>query len=51
MISSAFFKMAKNQNFDIAGPARSINKITINNKTHYLIGINNQTPIFLIQNE
>ncbi|MGK0174841.1 MAG: hypothetical protein ACI9AT_001223 [Ulvibacter sp.] len=46
-----FFKMAKNQNFDIAGPARSINKITINNKTHYLIGINNQTPIFLIQNE
>jgi len=46
-----FFKMAKDQNFDIAGPARSINKITINNKTHYLIGINNSAPIFLIQNE
>jgi hypothetical protein len=46
-----FFKMTQDQSFDIAGPARSINKITINNKTHYLIGINNAAPIFLIQNE
>jgi hypothetical protein len=46
-----FFKVAKDQKFDIAGPARSINKITINNKAHYLIGINNKAPIFLIQNE
>jgi hypothetical protein len=46
-----FFKMAEEQNFDIAGPARSINKVTINNKTHYLIGINNSAPVFLIQNE
>ena len=46
-----FFKMAKNQNFDIAGPARSINKIKMNNKVHYIIGINNKAPIFLIQNE
>jgi hypothetical protein len=46
-----FFTMAKDQSLDIAGPARSINKITINNKTHYLIGINNNAPIFLKQNE
>jgi hypothetical protein len=46
-----FFTTAKDQSLDIAGPARSINKITINNKTHYLIGINNNAPIFLKQNE
>lgn len=46
-----FFELARDQEFDIAGPVRSINKIKISNKTHYLIGINNNAPIFLIKNE
>jgi hypothetical protein len=46
-----FFEVVKNQKFDISGPARSINKITINGQNQYLIGINNNVPIFLIKNE
>jgi hypothetical protein len=46
-----FFELAGDQKFDIAGPARSIDKIDINKKTHYLIGINNNAPIFLKKNE
>ena len=46
-----FFKMVKDQNFNLYGPARSINKISINGQNHYLVGINNNAPIFLIKNE
>ncbi len=31
----------------ISGPARSIKKATINNKEHYIIGINDDQPLFL----
>ncbi|WP_422857838.1 VCBS repeat-containing protein [Flagellimonas sp. S174] len=37
----------KNISIDISGPARSIQKATINNKEHYVIGINNSKPLFL----
>jgi len=40
-----------NPTFNISGPARSINKIAINSKMYYIIGINNNTPIFLNKNE
>ncbi|AOW21547.1 VCBS repeat-containing protein [Urechidicola croceus] len=42
-----FFTEKKNQNFNIQGPARSIEKIKINGTDQYIIGINNNTPIFL----
>ena len=45
--TNGFFKEAKNQKFDIPGPARDIQKITINNQEHYLITINNDKPILL----
>ncbi|PRX56498.1 VCBS repeat protein [Flagellimonas meridianipacifica] len=40
-------KWNKNIPIDISGPARSIEKATINNKEHYIIGINNSKPLFL----
>jgi enediyne biosynthesis protein E4 len=32
-----------NKSFNISGPARSLNKIKINNKLYYLVGINNDS--------
>ena len=37
----------ENVSIDISGPARSIEKATINNKEHYIIGINDSKPLFL----
>jgi hypothetical protein len=44
------FYWARNQDFDISGPARNIQKITINNREHYIVGMNNASPVFLIKN-
>jgi hypothetical protein len=46
-----FFHAARDQHFNITGPARSIEKLTINNKVHYLIGVNNNAAIFLSKYE
>jgi hypothetical protein len=42
-----FFEEVKQQKFNISGPARSIEKLDINGKTHYIVGLNNSTPILL----
>ncbi len=44
------FYWARNQDFDISGPARTIQKIIINNREHYIVGMNNASPVFLIKN-
>ena len=46
-IGSYFFKVLENPTFDIPGPARNINKINIQDKTYYIVTINNGNPIFL----
>ena len=38
-----------NQDFDVAGPARAIQKITIKGVEHYVIALNNSAPVFLIK--
>ncbi|MFT6929710.1 MAG: hypothetical protein ACI9AV_001585 [Sediminicola sp.] len=45
------FYWARNQYFDISGPARTIQKIIINNREHYIVGMNNASPVFLIKNK
>jgi len=45
------FTWAQNQDFDISGPARSINKIIINKKEYYIVGRNNDAPLFLIKKD
>ena len=42
-----FFTEAEQQNFNINEAARSITKLDINNKTHYIVGLNNDRPILL----
>ena len=42
-----FFNEVENQQFDISGPARDIQKIIINDSIYYIISRNNDTPIFL----
>lgn len=42
-----FFEEVKQQKFNISGPARSIEKLDINGKTHYIVGLNNSTPVLL----
>ncbi|MEM9075841.1 MAG: VCBS repeat-containing protein [Bacteroidota bacterium] len=37
----------ENTSINISGPARSIAKATINQKEHYIIGINDSKPLFL----
>jgi len=44
---NGFFKVLENPTFDIPGPARNINKINIQDKTYYIVTINNGNPIFL----
>jgi len=41
------FAWDRSINFDIHGPARSIEKFMIQDKEHYIIGINNAAPIIL----
>jgi hypothetical protein len=45
------FLWSANQDFDISGAARSIAKIKIGEKEHYIIGINNDVPVFLVKEE
>jgi hypothetical protein len=45
------FYWAKDQYFDVQGPARSIQKINIDTRDYYIIGINNAAPVFLIKND
>ena len=40
------FTWMKDVPINIPGPARSIEKATINNKEHYIIGINDSKPLF-----
>lgn len=43
-----FFTKPKTQhNFNINGPARSITKLEIKGKTHYIVGLNNDRPVLL----
>lgn len=44
---NGFFKQHSNQSFNIAGPARKIEKITIRGDVYYIVTINNGEPIFL----
>lgn len=44
---SGYFKSTSNQNFNIAGPARDIEKVIIRGDTYYVVTINNDRPIFL----
>lgn len=41
------FIWAKDLKADISGPVRSIKEITIQGKTHFLVGVNNDKPIIL----
>ena len=41
------FVWAPHQNFDIPGPARSVEKIRIGDKSNLIIGINNGAPLLL----
>ncbi|WP_339336858.1 MULTISPECIES: VCBS repeat-containing protein [unclassified Croceitalea] len=41
------FIWAKDWKADISGPARSIKEITIQSKTYFLVGVNNDKPILL----
>lgn len=47
------FQWANDLNIDIPGPARCIEKININGREHYLVGINNSAPLLFskIENE
>ncbi|NNE01681.1 MAG: VCBS repeat-containing protein, partial [Eudoraea sp.] len=45
------FYWAQDQNFDVQGPARSIQKINIDTRDYYIVGINNAAPVFLIKND
>jgi len=45
------FKWHSNMQIDIAGPARSIKPITIKNRKHYIITMNNDAPVFLSKND
>ncbi|WP_298329659.1 VCBS repeat-containing protein [uncultured Dokdonia sp.] len=42
-----FFRIEKQPKFNILGASRSIQKITISGITYYLIGRNNDTPLFM----
>jgi len=46
-----FFINQLNQKFDVSGPARDIQKITIGDDVFYIVSINNNTPIFLKKNK
>jgi hypothetical protein len=42
-----FFYESLDQDFDISGEARNIDKLSINNEMFYVISINNDVPIFI----
>ncbi|RMB58563.1 hypothetical protein EAX61_09690 [Dokdonia sinensis] len=46
-----FFEAKEKQDFNISGASRSIKKITINDSTYYVVGRNNDTPLFLKKEE
>jgi hypothetical protein len=45
------FYWVPSPDIDISGPARNIEKIRLNKSDYFIIGINNNTPIFLIKNK
>jgi len=47
----AFFTIKKERSFDISGSARDIEKININGIEYYIITINNNSPVFLKNND
>ncbi len=46
-----FFTVKDNQQFDISGSARDIKKLKINGIEYLIVSINNNTPIFLRNND
>jgi len=42
-----FFKAPKNQDFDVSGAARNIQKMKVGNDLYYIITMNNDVPVFL----
>ncbi|MEM9686631.1 MAG: VCBS repeat-containing protein [Bacteroidota bacterium] len=48
---NGFFTMAKDQAFNIAGPARNAKKIKHNSEEYYIITVNNDAPVFLRKNK
>ena len=46
----AGFSWVQNTAFKVSGPARNLNKIRINNKEYFVIGINNGAPAFIPNN-
>lgn len=48
--TKGFFTEETKQQFDIKGPARAIEKIKIKGVSHYIVTINNDSPVFLITN-
>jgi len=42
-----FFYESLDQDFDISGEARNIDKLSINNEMFYVISINKDVPIFI----
>ena len=46
----AGFSWVQQTAFKVSGPARNLNKITINNKEYFVIGINNGSPSFIPNN-
>ncbi|MGX1928506.1 VCBS repeat-containing protein [Flagellimonas sp. 2504JD4-2] len=45
------FNIAKNHGFDVFGAIRTLKKITIADKPSYVVGRNNDSPIFLVKNQ
>ncbi|MGB5376476.1 VCBS repeat-containing protein, partial [Muriicola sp.] len=45
------FYWVQSPDIDICGPARTIEKIRLNKSDYFIIGINNNSPIFLIKNK
>ncbi|NNJ88269.1 MAG: VCBS repeat-containing protein [Eudoraea sp.] len=45
------FYWVPSPDIDISGPARNIEKLRVNQSDYFIIGINNDTPIFLIKNK
>lgn len=44
---NGFFYESVERSFDVAGPARDAQKLVIEDTVHYMISINNDSPIFL----
>ncbi len=45
--TKGFFTEIHQQNFNISGPARSVSKLEIKGKTHYIVGLNSTSPLLL----